>query len=148
MSTRPARLDDLDALVALEEASFSGDKMSRRSLRRAVTRASIAVIVAPLPDGQLGGCAVLFFRRGSNEGRIYSIAVAAAARGRGLGRLLVQGGEDEARRRSCASLRAEIRLDNAASRALFAACGYAEFGLKSGYYEDEQDAVLIRRVLG
>ena len=147
MSTRPARLDDLDALVALEEASFSGDKMSRRSWRRAGHGATIAVIVAP-PDGQLGGCAVLFFRRGSNEGRIYSIAVAAAARGRGLGRLLVQGGEDEARRRGCTSLRAEIRVDNAASRALFAACGYAEFGLKSGYYEDGQDAVLIRRVLG
>ena len=148
MSTRHASLDDLDALVALEEASFSGDKMSRRSWRHAVTSSTIAVLVAPLPDGQLGGCAVLFFRRGSDEGRIYSIAVAAAARGRGLGRLLVQAGEDAARRRDCTSLRAEIRVDNAASRALFAAAGYAEFGLKTAYYEDGQDAVLVRRKLG
>ncbi len=147
MSVRPASLDDLAGLVALEEASFTSDKMSRRSWHHAVTSASIAVLVAPLPDGQLGGCAVLFFRRGSDEGRIYSIAVAAAARGRGLGRLLVQASEDEARRRFCISLRAEIRIDNAASRALFAACDYRETGRKSAYYEDGQDAVLIRREL-
>ncbi|MEN9360251.1 MAG: hypothetical protein RL095_1786 [Verrucomicrobiota bacterium] len=147
MNIRPATLADLDDLVALEEASFNGDRMSRRSWSHAVRAKSIAVLVAPLPEGGLGGCAVLFFRRGSGEGRIYSIAVAAAARGRGLGRLLVAAAEEAARRRACTSVRAEIRIDNSASRALFAGCGYHEYGGKPGYYEDGQDAVLIRRRL-
>lgn len=52
--------------------------------------------------------------------------VAPAWRGRGVGRALVRAGEDWARGRGCTELASDALLDNAASHAAHAACGFEE----------------------
>ncbi|WP_257388443.1 GNAT family N-acetyltransferase, partial [Tahibacter caeni] len=79
---------DLAALVGLERASFSYDRMSERQFRRHLRSDSAAVLVAEDAGGLLGS-AVLFFRRGAPRARLYSLATAAAARGRGIGAALL-----------------------------------------------------------
>ena len=42
---RVATLDDIEALIAIEEQSFEADRISRRQFRHMLTRANAAVLV-------------------------------------------------------------------------------------------------------
>ena len=143
---RRAAPADLDALLELEHASFDHDRVSRAQFRRHLAGASAAVLVAE-HAGSLLGCALLFFRRGSRGARLYSIAVAHGARGRGVGAALLAAAEREARGRGCASLRLEVRTDNAAAIALYERRGYARIDRIAAFYENGADAWRYRKAL-
>jgi ribosomal protein S18 acetylase RimI-like enzyme len=136
---RPATPADLDALVALERASFTADHLSRRQYGKHLRSASAAVLAAVDATGLLGK-AVVFFRRNSDIARLYSIAVADAARGRGLGEALLSAAEGAARRHDARRMRLEVRHDNAAAIRLYERMGYRRFGAYAGFYEDGADA--------
>lgn len=137
---RTAAPADLDALVALELRAFSGDRMSRAQYRRHLVSPHAAVLVADAADGGLLGSALVFFREGSTLARLYSIATAPAARGRGIGTGLLAAAEQAARRRGSRALRLEVRVDNAAAIGLYERAGYLRIGRYAGYYEDGADA--------
>jgi ribosomal protein S18 acetylase RimI-like enzyme len=143
---RRATLADLDDLVGLECASFSTDRLSRRQYRRHLASTSAEVIVARA-GAILLGSAVLFLRRGSQLARLYSIAVAAGARGSGIGAALVGAAEAAGARRGATRMRLEVRADNAGAVRLYERQGYARFGLHRRYYEDGADAVRYERAL-
>ena len=136
---RRAKPADLDALVALERASFTSDHLSRRQYRRHLHSASAAVLAAIDATGLLGK-AVVFFRRDSDIARLYSIAVADAARGRGLGEALLATAERTARRHGARRMRLEVRQDNGAAIRLYERRGYRRFGSYAAFYEDGADA--------
>ncbi|WP_018993181.1 GNAT family N-acetyltransferase/peptidase C39 family protein [Thioalkalivibrio sp. ALgr1] len=145
---RPATLEDLEALVALEDAAFEIDRISRRQFRYLLTRGHAATLVAEGPGGEgLLGYVMLLFSRGTSLARLYSIAVSARARGQGLGRRLVEAAEDAARQHGRTDLRLEVRRDNAASLALFRGLGYRDFGTIDDYYEDHMDALRLQKSL-
>lgn len=136
---RRARLSDLDALVALEQASFDHDRVSRTQFRRHLASTTACVLVVA-DRRNLLGCALLFFRRGAHSARLYSIAIAHAARGRGLGAALLQAAEHEAHARGCAALRLEVRTDNKPATTLYEKRGYQRQAREPGFYEDGTDA--------
>lgn len=137
---RAATPADLDALVALELHAFSGDRMSRTQYRRHVASPGAAVLVADAPGEGVLGSALVFFRRGTTLARLYSIATAPAARGRGIGASLLAAAEQAARDRGCRALRLEVRVDNTAAITLYERAGYRPIGRYAGYYEDGADA--------
>ncbi|HEY2397261.1 MAG TPA: GNAT family N-acetyltransferase [Rudaea sp.] len=130
---------DLDALVALERAAFTTDHLSLRQYQRHLRSGSAAVLAA-VDESELLGKAVVFFHRGSDIGRLYSIAVADAARGRGLGEALLMAAERTAYRHGARRMRLEVRQDNAAAIRLYERMGYRRFGAYAGFYEDSADA--------
>lgn len=136
---RRATPADLASLVALEQLAFIGDRMSRAQYRRHLANAGATVLVA-VSGHELLGSALVFFRRGSMLARLYSIAAAPAARGRGIGARLLAAAEDAARARGCRTLRLEVRVDNDAAVALYERSGYRRIGGYAGYYEDGADA--------
>ena len=144
---RRAARGDLDALLALEHASFDHDRISRAQFRRHLASASAHVLVAA-ERGAVLGCALLFFRHGSRSARLYSIAITHTARGRGLGAALLQACEGTARARGCAALRLEVRTDNAAAVALYERRGYTRVALEPGFYENGADAWRYAKPLG
>jgi len=146
MRIRPASLADLDALVAIETGSFQSDRLSRRQFRHLLTRAHAATLVAQV-GAVLLGYVLLLFSRGTSVARVYSIAVAAEARGQGVGRALVAAAEARAWEEQRAYVRLEIRRDNLASQALFEAAGYRRFGVLSDYYEDHMEALRYEKAL-
>ncbi len=77
-----------------------------------------------------------------HEGELLRIAVDPAQRGKGLGRTLLEGAQRELKALGIRELNLEVRLGNAAARALYAACGWREVGRRARYYGDGEDAVL------
>jgi len=142
---RRATPADLPALLALERRAFTTDHLSPRQYRRHVASASACVLAAVDASGLLGK-AVLFFRRNSAGARLYSIAVADTARGRGIGEALLRACERAARARGCTRLRLEVRQDNAAAIRLYERLGYRRFGAHAAFYEDGADAWRYEKV--
>jgi ribosomal-protein-alanine acetyltransferase len=136
---RRARPGDLAALVALEQQAFTTDRLSRRQYRRHLHSASATLLVAAA-GRRLLGKALVFFRRGSHRARLYSIAVHAQARGRGVGTALLRAAERAARARGCSTLSLEVRADNARAIRWYERHGYRRFGAHPGFYEDGADA--------
>ena len=136
---RPAKKPDLDRLVELEHRAFTTDRLSRAQYRRHIDSATSAVLVAE-SAGDVCGSAVIFFRRGSDSARLYSIAVDHAFRGRGVGERLIDAVERAAIEHGSARLRLEVRQDNPAAIRLYEKRGYARTGSIADFYEDGADA--------
>ncbi|WP_338580785.1 GNAT family N-acetyltransferase/peptidase C39 family protein [Pseudomonas sp. MAG733B] len=144
---RLAVLEDLPALLQLEEQCFITDRLNSRSFQWMITRANGQLLVAQ-HDKQLLGYAVVLFHRGTSLARLYSIAIAAQARGTGLGKQLLDRIEACAVEHDCAYLRLEVRIDNPAAIALYERNGYRRFALIHDYYQDHADALrLEKRIL-
>ncbi|HEY8586833.1 MAG TPA: N-acetyltransferase [Rhodanobacter sp.] len=138
---RRATSTDLDDLVALEQRSFSGDRLSRAQYRRHLDSNSAQVLVASLNHHLFLGSAVLFFRKGSTLARVYSLATQPEARGRGVGAALLDAAAEAARRHGCHAIRLEVRTDNASAIGLYEGHGYRRIGRYAKYYEDGADAL-------
>lgn len=144
---RAATLDDLPALVALEQHCFTTDRLSARSFQWMISRAHAQLLVAE-NTGQLLGYALVLFHRGTSLARLYSLAIAAPARGMGLGKQLLARIEACAVAHDCAYLRLEVRTDNPGAIALYEHSGYRRFALINDYYADHTDALrLEKRIL-
>ncbi|KAA6184724.1 GNAT family N-acetyltransferase [Thiohalocapsa marina] len=168
LSVRPGAASDIDALVALEQACFVSDRLSRRRFRYMLARAQAALLVAeptqtqpePPASGQarseqtsipyasaLWGYVLVLFNRATSVARLYSIAVAPSARGHGVATALVRAAEQATWDAERAYLRLEIRRDNLASQRLFEGLGYRRFGVLSDYYEDHMEALRYEKQL-
>jgi len=145
-SIRQARSADLDQLLALERSAFTTDHLSRRQYRQHL-RSDTALVLAAVDPGGLLGKAVVFYRHGSDIARLYSIAVSARARGRGVAKALLAAVERSAHARGCRRLRLEVRQDNAAAIALYERAGYQRFAAHAQYYEDGADAWRYEKAL-
>jgi ribosomal protein S18 acetylase RimI-like enzyme len=142
---RPATLQDLEALVALE-AHFPGDRLTRSSLRHFLSKGHAAVWLYEL-EGRVIGDAVVLFRRGFHVARLYSLVVDPAWRGQGIARLLLKKAEEEALANDCMALRLEVREDNEAAIGLYQKAGYLVVGRSDDYYEDHSPALRMRKFL-
>jgi ribosomal protein S18 acetylase RimI-like enzyme len=138
-SIRPATTGDLDALVALENASFDSDRISRRQFNYLLKRANASILVA-IENGRLVGGLVLLYSRATSVARLYSIAVDASMRGRGVACDLMQAAESEAWAHQRAYLRLEVRKDNEAAIGLYDSLGYRCLGEVADYYDDHMAA--------
>jgi hypothetical protein len=104
------------------------------------------VVVAD-EDGSVIGGAIALFRPRAAVARLYSIAVAPHAGGRGIGAMLLAAAEEAAVARDCHIMRLEVRETNAAAIARYRKSGYREFGRRLGYYEDGGDALRFQKRL-
>lgn len=148
LRVRRAASSDLDDLVALEQRSFSSDRLSRAQYRRHLDSDSALVLVASANHHLFLGSAVLFFRKHSAVARLYSLATRPEARGQGVGAALLEAAAMAAGRRGSRALRLEVRTDNAAAIALYERHGFRRIGRYAQYYEDGTDAWRYEKALG
>lgn len=139
-------MSDLDALVAIENAAFVGDRLSPRSFRHLLRSHSCSVVVAEM-GGSVLGYALVLFRKASRRARLYSIAVDSTAHAAGVGRALLAAAERSARERGATQMRLEVREDNARAVPFYEKAGYRRFGVKPGYYADGATALRYAKPL-
>lgn len=87
----------------------------------------------------------------ADEAEILSLGTAPDARRKGLGRALVFAAAAEATKRGAAKIFLEVSAANAPARAFYSALGFAEVGLRRGYYRNldgtNADALTLRAAL-
>ncbi|WP_295784580.1 ribosomal protein S18-alanine N-acetyltransferase [uncultured Microbacterium sp.] len=144
MTTRAATPADLDAIMALEHASFPTDAWSPAMMREELSSPHGFYVVVE-EAGRLIGYAGLRAVRGARDADIQTITISEAARGRGRGRALLGTLLDEAARRAVHDVFLEVRADNPVAQALYASEGFAEVGRRPRYYQpDDVDAIVMQ----
>ncbi len=118
-------------LYALPRAT-DADRERNRERYEALIGDVDAVPFLAIADDEPAGIVIFRFRRRLNfatyQGWISDLYVRAAARGRGIGRLLVRACIEESRLRGARALTLETGYDNVAARGLYAALGFREAG--------------------
>ncbi len=137
---------DLEGLLALEAASFDGDRLSRRSFRRWLRHDYCVFLVMEDAEG-ICAYALAILRRGTRLARLYSIAVAPRLRGKGVASSLLRQAEREARQAGALYMRLEVATDNVAGIALYERMGYRPFGRYRDYYDDHGDALRMEKCI-
>ena len=140
---RPARPDDLPALLELEQ-HFPGDRLSRRSLRRLIGHAEV---LAYEENGAVIGNIVTLYRRNSTRARLYSLIVHPHSQGCGIATTLLNAAERAAIQRGCTILSLEVRNDNGAALRLYQKRGYSVAGRVENYYDDGAPALRLSKTL-
>jgi ribosomal-protein-alanine acetyltransferase len=144
---RPARQDDLAAIMAIETALFPTDAWSEATMAAELGGPHGHYLVAEAEDGDIDGYAGLLAPRGSGQADIQTIAVVPRARRRGLGRTMLRALLTEAQAREATEVFLEVRADNPGARALYDEFGFAEIAVRPQYYQpDGVDAVIMRLV--
>jgi [ribosomal protein S18]-alanine N-acetyltransferase len=78
-----------------------------------------------------------------DEAEILTLAVRPSARGKGLGRVLLQAAIKKAHALGAATMFLEVGVDNPHALALYAGLGFAKVGARKAYIEG-QDALVLR----
>jgi ribosomal protein S18 acetylase RimI-like enzyme len=164
---RGAVLADLEALLALENASFTSDLLSRQRMRHWITAGNGILLVAESTAGPspgagragskatqasrakpaLAGYCLFITRANSPVVRAYSLAIAKFARGNGLGGLLLKRAETLCRQLGHTAIQLEVAVSNSAAIALYGKLHYRIATTIPGYYEDGEDALRMRKHL-
>ena len=86
--------------------------------------------------------------RVTDEVHVLNVAVHPERRGRGFGRLLLEGIVGEARSSRARVVYLEVRAGNVVARRLYRSLGFRELGVRRGYYGPGQDAIVMELRLG
>lgn len=130
----------LDILVALERDCFR-QAWSSATLADALGDERYIVLLARLGENFCG------FALGWNigeEAELARIGVLAHWRNRQLGEELTRALCTAFKQRDAEAVFLEVREDNIPARRLYEKCGFLEIGLRKNYYEDGQNAIIMR----
>lgn len=144
---RPARLDDMTAMRALETACFGPDAWSELSIAAELEGVpeSRQVLVAEEAGDVVAYGSVLMSDRTADVQRI---AVRPDRWRTGLGRRLLTALLRHATDRGCQEALLEVREDNEAALALYRHQGFESIARRAGYYlGGTVDALVLRREL-
>jgi ribosomal-protein-alanine N-acetyltransferase len=80
-----------------------------------------------------------------DQSDVQTIAVHPDHQRRGIGGALLSALLAEARLRGAAATFLEVRADNPGAQAMYEGFGFERIGLRSGYYDDGTDAIMMMR---
>lgn len=141
-----AQRDHLDALEAIEQASFTTDRISRRSFKRFIDQ-QIGDFQVAVVDGEVVGYFIVLYRQATQLARLYSLAVKPQWRRHGIGSQLLDAAEQAADERHCLFLRLEVKTDNYGAQEMYHKAGYYDMEIRPEYYEDDSDALILQKLL-
>ncbi len=143
---RPMSGADLAAVAVLEVALFGEEAWSADMLAGELAGhpGDRYYLVAEV-DGVIAGYAGLL-APGGGQADVLTLAVAEDRWGEGIGSALLEGLLAEAARRGCPQVFLEVRVDNDRAQRLYRRYGFADVGLRRGYYQPSgMDALVMRR---
>ena len=138
--------DDLDRVLAIEEASFY-NPTTREWYERELQRPEVCFIYV-LRTEKEPVAAFCAFWLVADQAHINNLAVRPEFRRAGLGLTLLEAIVGEAQQLGATSLTLEVRSSNLAARALYAKAGFAQEGVRKNYYNNpvEDALILVRKM--
>lgn len=150
MSVRPATVEDVAAITALERDCLGADAWSEALVGAGVTGDLPTVSYLVAEHDQSGGPVVVGHAVASLAGdvaELQRIAVDPAHRRAGHASQLLAAVVGTAREGGADRLLLEVREDNAGALAFYAARGFVEVDRRRRYYRDGATAIVLLRAL-
>ena len=144
---RLAAPEEAVAIAALSREAIEHGlpwRWTPQRVRRSLRDRSTNVVVAH-EQGSLHGFAIMKYD--DEEAHLMLLAVAPAQRHRHIGSALMTWLDATTRAAGIVVMRVEARASNTQARAFYRHHGFRETGIVSGYYDEVEDAVRMRRDL-
>jgi ribosomal-protein-alanine N-acetyltransferase len=135
--------EDIPILTKMEQACFTDpwtEEMLSDCLRYPIYNCFLAE-----EGGQVCGYCTLIVV--CEDAEVGNIAVAPSYRGRGIAKLLMEKMHERAREKGATQAFLEVRVSNAPAISLYKKFGYEPYGIRARYYEDGEDALVMKRGL-
>ncbi len=146
MTLRDARRDDLEPLLAIQQASLGAAPWSGADYESLLSADGTLCLLAE--DEEDKGIGFVLARVMADEMEILNLAVRPAQRRRGLGRRLVAEALARGRAFGAQHCWLEVRASNQSALEFYRALGFQERTRRRNYYrEPEEDAVVCARPL-
>jgi ribosomal-protein-alanine N-acetyltransferase len=139
----PATWRDLNALRHLEKICFPKDAWPLLDLVGVLTMSNVIRYKAVIGD-QMVGFIAGDVSESENLAWVATLAVLPEARGRGIGRALLQACEA---RLQVSQVKLNVRVSNSTAIGLYESEGYLRAGFWPGYYTDGEDALVMEKYL-
>jgi [ribosomal protein S18]-alanine N-acetyltransferase len=137
---------DLPAVLELEHGLFGEEAWTEGMLASELAGvASGRYYLVAEDDGELAGYAGLL-TPGGGQADVLTLAVAEQRWGHGIGAALLDALLSEAARRGCREVFLEVRVDNDRAQRLYLRRGFAEIGIRRGYYQPSGTDALVMRL--
>ena len=81
------------------------------------------------------------------DAEVGNIAVDTPFRGKGIGKALMEAMHQRAKEKGATQSFLEVRVSNTNAIALYKKFGYESYGIRARYYEDGEDAIVMKRAL-
>ena len=114
------------------------DAWQKQTLRNLLNEARYLILIVENYGYLIGWSA-------SGAAEIERVGVLPQVRGQGIGAVLVREAVAAFANRGGREVWLEVRADNQAARALYRKCDFEENGVRRNYYDDGEDAVLMKR---
>jgi len=142
IAIRFARLDDLPSVERIERASFA-DAWSLQTLATELVEDGLRLPLIALRRGEVVG--YLMAWRFREQIHLLNVAVDESARRMGVATALLAAAAAVGARENREAITLEVRLGNRAARAFYERHGFAQVGVRPGYYPDtDEDALVLR----
>jgi ribosomal-protein-alanine N-acetyltransferase len=141
VTLHPVTVADLEEVLNLERASFQHPWNGEHILNEIHSPLSFPLL-ARLKDGSCAGyiCPMLVL----DEGHILNVAVHPSCRGRGIGKILLEAALEKLKILGASFIHLEVRPSNTVAISLYTHCGFVTTGIRRAYYENGEDAVLMK----
>ena len=136
---RPAKKEDLDALLELENITFKEETFHKNQLKYLLLKAKSLVLVASI-ENRIVGSVIILLRDNISNARIYSLNVHPEYRRRGLGSLLMETSLRLLKERGFKKITLEVGVNNKAAQDLYISKGFVMDKLLRKYYKNGGDA--------
>ncbi len=138
----------MPGIMALERELFPEDAWTPEMFAAEFAQSASRRLYLVAEEGTaLIGYAGMMFT-GGPQADVVTLAVDPAYWGKGTGTALLTTLVDEAHKRGCTEVLLEVREDNPRARRLYLRHGFAEVGIRRGYYQPSGvDAVVMRKEL-
>ena len=138
----------IDALMPYEREMFGAEAWTRTGYRDELAdrRHRSYLVAESVADGDDAGALLGWagIRVVGEEAEVLTVGVVPNARRTGLARRLLAGLLAVAAERTVRDVFLEVRVDNDAARALYRSEGFADVGVRRGYYEHGRvDAIVM-----
>lgn len=137
---RPMQMDDLQAILEIEHASFS-TPWSLQAFIAELRDNEYARYLCLELDGKVIGYMGLWFIL--DEGHITNVAIAPYYRGQHWGEYLMRSMMDKMAEQGMERMTLEVRASNSTAQSLYKKLGFTTAGIRKGYYADTQEDALI-----
>jgi ribosomal-protein-alanine N-acetyltransferase len=143
---RLASIDDLDAVLAIEDASFN-NPTTREWYEAELKRPEVCFIYV-MRTSDCPVAAFCAFWLIVDQAHINNLAVRPELRGRGLGTELLEAVKAEAAQLGAVELTLEVRASNTPALQLYKSAGFTQEAVRKNYYTKPiEDALVLKFML-